>query len=115
MADEFDFQQVIATILIIFRVAQGKSWDTGTAQQEVVSTVRFATGLSTSGNSSSSNESHGVGIIRRKNDVLARDATFVDFEKMGIASTHDVLPVDNFSVRGRSDSAIDTDLADSHV
>ncbi|KAI0685169.1 hypothetical protein BC835DRAFT_1421534 [Cytidiella melzeri] len=76
--------QIVATFLIMFRVAQGKSWDDSTAQQSV-STVRFETvqsGLSSSGGPVNG---HCIGIATSTQD--GQLAAYVDFERTGMFTT----------------------------
>ncbi|KAI0781613.1 hypothetical protein BC629DRAFT_1678765 [Irpex lacteus] len=73
--------QVIATLLIMFRVAQGKGWDTETVQQDKLSSIHF-------GSPSTPGRAGGrrVGVTKRPLDTR-NDMAYVDFEASGTSST----------------------------
>ncbi|KAI0693072.1 hypothetical protein BC835DRAFT_1093748 [Cytidiella melzeri] len=76
--------QIIATVLIMFRVAQGKSWDDNTAQQGV-SSMRFGTMQSGPSSSGGGVSGHRIGV-----NTSAKDgglAAYVDFERSGNSTT----------------------------
>ncbi|KAI0684496.1 hypothetical protein BC835DRAFT_1293101 [Cytidiella melzeri] len=74
--------QIVATLLIMFRVAQGKSWNENTMQQNA-SALRFGsfqTGMSTS-DGVVSGDRMGVSTSRKAG------MAYVDFQRTGVSST----------------------------
>ncbi|KAI0696730.1 hypothetical protein BC835DRAFT_1414123 [Cytidiella melzeri] len=76
--------QIVETLLIMFRVAQGKSLDSNTIQQRV-STVRFATMQNVHLSSGTVVSGHGIGVNASTSDGGL--TAYVKFEDAGMSST----------------------------